>query len=97
LARPEELAELSRHGLKTVVDLRSAREDRQAVLEWAAADGVAYWNYPIVVGDEGSRDNDMYRAAENGTHIEYLRYAYGQLATAFGAELAGAFERIAEG
>jgi hypothetical protein len=98
LAGASELAELSSHRLQTIVDLRSEREDRSSVIEWASADGVAYWNYPIIVGRyEGNTDNDMFRAAENGTHVEYLEYAYGQLATAFGPQLATAVERIAEG
>lgn len=98
LAGDDELAELSGRGLKTVVDLRHEREDRGSVIAWARRDGVAYWNYPISVGGyDGTMQNDMFRAAQEGRHVEYLEYAYGELATAFGPQFASAFERIAEG
>lgn len=98
LAGPDELAELAAVGLRTVVDLRSEIEDRSAVVDWAQAHGVAYWNYPIIVGGyTGRRDSGMMRAIREGSHVEFMREIYSELAVDFGDQLAGAFARIAEG
>jgi protein-tyrosine phosphatase len=98
LAGPGELEQLTALGLKSIVDLRSEAEHRSAVIDWAARDNVAYWNFPIVVGGfAGTRDNEFVRAIQDGRHVEYLEYAYGELAVNFGAQLAGALERVADG
>lgn len=95
LAGPDELAELDRNGLRTVVDLRHELEDRSSIMEWAEARGAEYCSFPIVVGDfSGGRYDGITRAVQEGRHVEYLRDAYGELAVGFGDQLAAAFESL---
>ena len=98
LAGPDEFAELEGRGMRSIVDLRSEREDRSAVIDWATRTGVGYFNFPIAVGDySGGRYEGIWEAIEQDRHVEWLRDAYIQLAVDFGPQLAGALERISQG
>jgi protein-tyrosine phosphatase len=101
LAGPDELAELTATGLRTVVDLRHQNEDRSAVVGWAKSAGADYFNFPIVLGNflgnQRGRDSDLWKAVENGTAREYMLDSYATLGIGFGAQLVGGLECLARG
>jgi protein-tyrosine phosphatase len=98
LAGPEQLADLTATGLKTVVDLRHETEDRSAVADWAAAHGAEYCNYGIAVGGyENGAYGVLWQAVIDGMHEQYLLDLYAEIATGFGPQFAAGFEALSRG
>jgi protein-tyrosine phosphatase len=98
LAGPGELAELEQKRLRCIVDLRSRDEDRTDVIDWAAANGVRYDNFPIVVGGYSQgRYERILEAIDDGTYADYMLMMYANLATEFGDQLAACLESLARG
>lgn len=95
LAGPDELAELGATGVRAVVDLRDKGEDRNAIVDWTEANGVAYENFPIVVGGyEGGRWDGILNDVAAGRGRARVLETYAELAIGFGPQIAAAFEVV---
>ena len=93
LVGPADLAHLQSFGLRLVVDLRGAAEDRSKLSRWAADCGVAYHHRPVMSGAVG----DILREAGSSVEaaVAIRRSVYRQIVDDYGASLAGAVALLA--
>jgi hypothetical protein len=96
LVGPADLAHLGTFGLRCVVDLRGAGEDRTGLTRWAADDGVAYHHQPIPVGAVGQVAEILRQAGSSvEAAIAVRRSVYRRIVDDYGAALAGAVAHMA--
>lgn len=96
LVGPADLAHLRAFGLRCVVDLRGAGEDRTALTRWAADDGVTYHHQPILVGAVGQVAEILREAGSSvEAAIAVRRSVYHRIVDDYGAALAGAVAHMA--
>jgi protein-tyrosine phosphatase len=95
LAGPDELATVRAARLRTIVDLRGETEDRSAIRDWAAANGVVYEAQPIPAADR----TNLREFLDSGSSVEEaaaaLDSAYITIVDAFGPQIAGTIEAVA--
>ena len=88
LVGPADLAHLQSYGLRLVVDLRGAAEDRSKLSRWAAGCGVAYHHRPVMSGAVADILHQASSSVEAAVAIR--RSVYRQIVDDYGASLAGA-------
>jgi protein-tyrosine phosphatase len=97
LTSSDELDRLDVLGVRVLIDLRGQVEERGDVMRWASDHGVEYWNFPIMLGGHHGRMwEEIQRAIDEERYVDYLRDAYIDIASNFGPQFAGAFERMSE-
>jgi protein-tyrosine phosphatase len=78
-------------GLRIVVDLRGADEDREQLVGWAAEQLVSYRHFPISVGDPNRIIAELSQAARSSeAAVGYLCSIYLRMLNEHGAAFAGA-------
>jgi protein-tyrosine phosphatase len=91
-----ELAHLDTLGLRVLVDLRGADEDRRALEDWAASRSVLYALEPISFGDPATLAAAMAKAGlAEADGRAYLQDIYRRIVDEFPKSLVGAVNAIA--
>jgi protein-tyrosine phosphatase len=95
LAGPDELATLRAARLRCVVDLRGDTEDRTAVRDWAAANGVGYEAQPIPAADRAGMRELVSSGATVADAAAAIDGAYRTIVDSYGAQIAGTIGALA--
>jgi len=95
LAGPDELATLRAARLRCVVDLRGESEDRAAIRDWAAAQGVVYEAQPIPAADRGGMRELVTSGGSVADAAAAIDGAYRTIVDSYGAQIAGTIGALA--